>query len=355
MDKPSLQDQDSDCELRVSSYRSSRGSTTDTCESENVEEFTFYNDLPNLISNFSDPNIDCVVFSDIEEVYWPNKDITVKFSILKNVEMRRGDKIGLYPIACFHDQLNKECTASLPCFECTTTENFGFQVRSLTFSKTDLASVKYNHMYQFCYIDEDNRVLGRSTPFIFRLLTEEELVELPDSCSSPNESDGFVIVRSKKAILLDRLKQLSMNNGLLEYTKKRLIDEVNAKQSNIECLNKKQEEWEKRYTNLETKYKQLIEMSDKKMLKEESKLEGTKYIKLNDPKELQKKNEANKQTIPVCCQQQKDLEIELAKLATGKSKCNQALVNEKLDSSIQGWSSLFAFQDRKIICFDLII
>lgn len=136
----------------------------------------------------------CVRFHDIFDVYPMDADVVARVSSSGDFKMSSGDKVVVVPLAW----------SSVDQAVCVSKLN-GCYVR---FDVNELPKAPADQFYQLCYCTAEGSIVGVSTPFFFREVHEEDLMEF-----QKEQNKEFWTFRSRFAVLTDLYWNAVKNNG----------------------------------------------------------------------------------------------------------------------------------------------
>ncbi|XP_075797905.1 calcium-binding and coiled-coil domain-containing protein 2 [Microtus pennsylvanicus] len=110
-----------------------------------------------------------VVFNGVEDFYLPGGDVTCRYSFTRQFNPRHSDWIGIFKVGweTIKDYYTYVWVPMPSPEELTTQQEVLFKAYYLP---------KDGENYQFCYVDEDGKVQGASTPFQFCSKSEEDML-----------------------------------------------------------------------------------------------------------------------------------------------------------------------------------
>lgn len=185
-----------------------------------------------------------VVFKYLEDSY--PTDAEISFTIVCDNELQSDDYIALHTIGSSDEDS--------PIFKLTYQElrvHPDGHVAAAVIPVSSFATSLPDHgFYQLCYYSR-NIIIDASTPFQIRRALAEDLMEAP-APESPEE-DEFVVIKSDKALLQDRINSLTRENEELQgesltlktYVRKleREVDEMTSIKASLDAIiNQLQEE-----------------------------------------------------------------------------------------------------------------
>ena len=148
-----------------------------------------------------------VVFKNIEDSY--PTDGEINFTIICENELASNDYIALHTIGSYDE--------NSPIFKLTYRElrvhPDGHVAAAVIPVSSFATSLPDDGFYQLCYYS-DSKLIDASTPIQIRRARAEDLLEAP-APESPEE-DEFVVIKSDKALLQDRINILTRANEELE-------------------------------------------------------------------------------------------------------------------------------------------
>nr|CAB3266820.1 tax1-binding protein 1 homolog B-like [Phallusia mammillata] len=229
------------------------------------------------ISNFSQ-----VIFPDVPDFYPPEKDVKVTYIVTETIEPSSRDWVGLFRVGWASPRdYSTYIWAPKPLQEDST----GNKSQTVTFQAYQLPGDD-NEFYQFCYVTKQGYVRGASTPFQFRMSTENDnLVEVEDE-------NGLIILKTKSDALQEQLNKVNLEKdklhetiGGLESAKQELESEMDKvitdmlttedKLKNEQAINMELEKQLEKLTAEHEKITKRLSKADKRIEKTKSMLAET--------------------------------------------------------------------------------
>uniref|UniRef100_H2Z444 SKICH domain-containing protein n=1 Tax=Ciona savignyi TaxID=51511 RepID=H2Z444_CIOSA len=188
----------------ASSEIEASGEMLKSCDVPFIPESSSVYDM--AISTFSQ-----VIFPDTPDFFPPEKDITVRY-ILAEIEPSTRDWVGLFRVGWASPRdYSTYVWAPKP-----IADESGNLSQTITFQAYQLPKDD-NEFYQLCYVTRQGYVRGASTPFQFRLCTENDcLVEVEDE-------SGMIILKTKSDALEEQLSKAKEERNALESEMKLLF------------------------------------------------------------------------------------------------------------------------------------
>ncbi|XP_059481396.1 tax1-binding protein 1 homolog isoform X2 [Neocloeon triangulifer] len=153
-----------------------------------------------------------VVFQDILDSYPTDADVCCRYSLNSDLEVEEGDYIALFKIGWTNTD---EAILKHPALSPDVQSKQG----GIVIFRADALPKDEQEFYQLCYVNVDGSVCGASVPFQFRRSHEAELcMHLMD--------DSMVVVRSRTAVVEDKLRKLQENHSDAQLEKVKLADEL---------------------------------------------------------------------------------------------------------------------------------
>ncbi|CAK8671727.1 unnamed protein product [Clavelina lepadiformis] len=172
-----------------------------SCDAPFIPESVSSRDM--AVSNFSQ-----VIFPDIPDFFPPDADIDVNYIVTDIIQPSSRDWVGLFRVGWASPRdYSTYVWAPKP----TIVDDNGNQFQTVSFQAYQLPGDD-NEFYQFCYVTKQGYVRGASTPFQFRVSTENDcLVEVEDE-------NGMIILKTKSDTLEDNLKKVKAEKQELQET-----------------------------------------------------------------------------------------------------------------------------------------
>ncbi|NXX94535.1 CACO2 protein, partial [Centropus bengalensis] len=233
----------------------------------------------------------CVTFNNVERFYVSGGDVTCCYTLTQNIVPRQRDWVGIFQVGW---KATSECCtftwAPLTSERCGTSSAAQYQVQFKAYYPP-----KEDENYQFCYINQNNVVLGISKPFQFRAETEEGIMVIYTQKElEERDQQEEKLLKENKELKVSCESLQKQNNGLQEELKKakELQNSLESNTKNLEkemdrlkeenkCLKEKEDCKNTELQQLKEQVQNVI--SDNKLL--ESRLK----IALNDKDQLQSK------------------------------------------------------------------
>ncbi|XP_078487180.1 uncharacterized protein LOC100185044 isoform X2 [Ciona intestinalis] len=192
------------------------------------------------ISTFSQ-----VIFPDIPDFFPPEKDVTMSY-ILTEIEPTSRDWVGLFRVGWASP---RDYTTYVWSPKPTLDES-GNLSQCITFKAYQLPKDD-SEFYQFCYVTRNGYVRGASTPFQFRLCTENDcLVEVEDE-------SGMIILKTKSDALEDQLSKVNQEKKLLEVEMESLIQSKENLETSLKKVSTELSSVEEKYRSCDDKNKEM--------------------------------------------------------------------------------------------------
>ncbi|XP_041519973.1 calcium-binding and coiled-coil domain-containing protein 2-like [Microtus oregoni] len=169
-----------------------------------------------------------VVFNGVEDSYVPGGDVTCRYSFTRQFNPHHNDWIGIFKVGweTIKDYYTYMWVPVPSPEELTAQQEVLFKAYYLP---------KDGENYQFCYVDEDGKVRGASTPFQFCSKSEEDMLVV-----TTQEKVGEMEQRTEE--LLRENQELKENCASLHQQNIDVQAELQREQGKVEEMEQRTEE-----------------------------------------------------------------------------------------------------------------
>lgn len=250
---------------------------------------------------------DKVIFHNVADSYYTDADVECCYTLTSTIIPTQGDRVALFKIGweAPHQYIKYEW-ATVPEEEDKNGD------LSVLFRAQDLP-MDDGEFYQFCYISAEGFVRGASVPFRFRSPLTDDLIEIEDS------DNDLLIIRSRTAVIEEKLREVVIKNNELLKSKSALEKEVQDRKQQCVEREEKLKLYEEKIDQLKQELEAEVKKREAATVQLLDKIEEAQLEKNHQVKEIKShlvQNDAYihelQDTIKVLYQQKDDLAKKLA-------------------------------------------